>query len=196
MYSLSKDWFRSFAIVHLITDVSIAFMNHYSPDKQDLPRSRQLESSDMRGNSEIISTLHPLRVPDQKVAGSSTEIGMRISDESSMRKVFRSDATSVSSNEGFSNGGSSNEGSSNGGSYNGASSNGGSSNGGSYNGEFYNGASANGGKSEFIFSAFFSFKFERFYGLQMKMYDCNKTPIMFNFVYVKTYTSSRYRVLR
>ena len=152
--------FTKFAIVHVITDVSVEFMNHYSPDEQDLPRSRQLESSDMRGNSEVISTLHPLRLPDQKVAGSSTEIDLRISDESSTRKVFNGDANCVSSNGASSNGGSSNGGFSNGGLFNGDSSDGEYSNGGSSSGR-----SSNGGKSGFSLSAFFSVKFEPFCGM-------------------------------
>ena len=76
-------------------------MNHtYLETKEELkvPRSRQLESSEMRGNLETIPPSSVLDLSDHKDASIGFDISKRTSGESSTRE------TSNASNSGSSNG--------------------------------------------------------------------------------------------
>ena len=100
-------WFTRFTTVHLFTEVSIAFMIQTDPDEPEIPRSRQLESSEMQGNSETIPPSPALNLSDHKDAGIGLNISKRTSGEFSTRETSNASSNGGTFNRGSSNGASS-----------------------------------------------------------------------------------------
>ena len=82
-------------------------MNHYNPDEQDLPRSRQLESSEMQGSSETIPPSPALDLSVHTDASIDFHIGKRTHGESSTRETSNASSNGGTFNRASSNGASS-----------------------------------------------------------------------------------------
>ena len=93
-------WFNSFVIAHLFT----GFMNQPNQDEPDLLRSRQLESSEMRGSSETIRSSPALDLSNHTDDGIGFDIDKRTSGDSSPRETSNASSNGGSSKVGTSNG--------------------------------------------------------------------------------------------
>ena len=76
-------------------------------DEPEIPRSRQLESSEMQGNSETIPPSPALDLCDYTDASIGLDIGQRTSGEFSTRETSNASSNGGTFNRGSSNGASS-----------------------------------------------------------------------------------------